>query len=181
VNRIALDTLGMPFYSSRHPAGSHGWGNLFDLGNPELIFYEGVWAIIYDFWLRWRLLLILGLGLGALVGSGIYPQRDQPADFTVTAHLVMAPRSPLLEFTVVSLPNPNPKEAVEFIVKIATTLEDKTGEPVEIQNLKMERRNETAWWKSTVLGGVIGVLLVIGGIILWEDARNDVRRWQQVG
>jgi hypothetical protein len=33
VNLMAVDALGMPFYSSRHPTGSHGWGNLFDLGN----------------------------------------------------------------------------------------------------------------------------------------------------
>ena len=32
----AIDALSMPFYSSRYPTGSHGWGNLFDLGNPGL-------------------------------------------------------------------------------------------------------------------------------------------------
>ena len=31
----ALDALRLPFYSSSHPTGSHGWRNQFDLGNPD--------------------------------------------------------------------------------------------------------------------------------------------------
>ena len=33
----AVDALRLPFYSSSHPTGSHGWRNQFDLGNPDLI------------------------------------------------------------------------------------------------------------------------------------------------
>ena len=33
---LAVDIIGMPFYSSRHPGGSHFQGNQFDLGNPGL-------------------------------------------------------------------------------------------------------------------------------------------------
>ena len=32
----AVDDLRLPFYSSSHPTGSHGWRNQFDLGNPDL-------------------------------------------------------------------------------------------------------------------------------------------------
>ena len=32
----AVDALRLPFYSSSHPTGSHGWRNQFDLGNPGL-------------------------------------------------------------------------------------------------------------------------------------------------
>ena len=35
----AVDALRLPFYSSSHPTGSHGWRNQFDLGNPE--FHDG--------------------------------------------------------------------------------------------------------------------------------------------
>ena len=31
----AVDALRLPFYSSSHPTGSHGWRNQFDLGNPR--------------------------------------------------------------------------------------------------------------------------------------------------
>ena len=32
----AVDALRLPFYSSSHPTGSHGWRNQFDLGNTSL-------------------------------------------------------------------------------------------------------------------------------------------------
>ena len=32
----AVDALRLPFYSSSHPTGSHGWRIQFDLGNPDL-------------------------------------------------------------------------------------------------------------------------------------------------
>ncbi len=35
-NRIVVDAFGKPFYSSRRPTESHGWGNLLDFGNPGL-------------------------------------------------------------------------------------------------------------------------------------------------
>ena len=37
----AVDALRLPFYSSSHPTGSHGWRNQFDLGNPELAVQSG--------------------------------------------------------------------------------------------------------------------------------------------
>ena len=38
----AVDALRLPFYSSSHPTGSHGWRNQFDLGNPELKEFQDV-------------------------------------------------------------------------------------------------------------------------------------------
>ena len=36
----AVDALRLPFYSSSHPTGSHGWRNQFDLGNPDLLLFR---------------------------------------------------------------------------------------------------------------------------------------------
>ncbi len=33
---MVVDIIGMPFYSSRHPGGSHFQGNQFDLGNSRV-------------------------------------------------------------------------------------------------------------------------------------------------
>ena len=38
----AVDALMLPFYSSSHPTGSHGWRNQFDLGNPEVDVQEAL-------------------------------------------------------------------------------------------------------------------------------------------
>ena len=35
----AVDALRLPFYSSSHPTGSHGWRNQFDMGNPDYDLY----------------------------------------------------------------------------------------------------------------------------------------------
>ena len=37
----AVDALRLPFYSSSHPTGSHGWRNQFDLGNPDSKYAAG--------------------------------------------------------------------------------------------------------------------------------------------
>ena len=37
----AVDALRLPFYSSSHPTGSHGWRNQFDLGNTSLLYITG--------------------------------------------------------------------------------------------------------------------------------------------
>ena len=43
----AVDALRLPFYSSSHPTGSHGWRNQFDLGNPELMLLVGtLWVAV---------------------------------------------------------------------------------------------------------------------------------------
>ena len=44
----AVDALRLPFYSSSHPTGSHGWRNQFDLGNPDLYKYFSSKSTIYD-------------------------------------------------------------------------------------------------------------------------------------
>ena len=44
----AVDALRLPFYSSSHPTGSHGWRNQFDLGNPDLQEYEKAAILGYD-------------------------------------------------------------------------------------------------------------------------------------
>ena len=46
----AVDALRLPFYSSSHPTGSHGWRNQFDLGNPDLMSRTVVsgWAVTHS-------------------------------------------------------------------------------------------------------------------------------------
>ena len=44
----AVDALRLPFYSSSHPTGSHGWRNQFDLGNPDLIVFISLGLLKYS-------------------------------------------------------------------------------------------------------------------------------------
>ncbi len=47
----AVDALRLPFYSSSHPTGSHGWRNQFDLGNPDIDDTAEVAKV--SMWLTW--------------------------------------------------------------------------------------------------------------------------------
>ena len=60
----AVDALRLPFYSSSHPTGSHGWRNQFDLGNPD---FYGVAPIIVSL-VGWR---YRPCGLGTHANQGL--------------------------------------------------------------------------------------------------------------
>ena len=43
-----------------------------------------------------------------------------------------------------------------------------------------QRRIDEPWWKAVVLGSVIGILLAIAGVYVWEDAQAYQRHRQQI-
>ena len=43
----AVDALRLPFYSSSHPTGSHGWRNQFDLGNTSIILVQYSFGVLH--------------------------------------------------------------------------------------------------------------------------------------
>ena len=49
----AVDALRLPFYSSSHPTGSHGWRNQFDLGNPDLYTFGAICTASPAIFLSW--------------------------------------------------------------------------------------------------------------------------------
>ena len=61
----AVGALRLPFYSSSHPTGSHGWRNQFDLGNLDLTCSKDVP----------RLKTITKIGLGE---SGVVARVERP-------------------------------------------------------------------------------------------------------
>ena len=52
----AVDALRLPFYSSSHPTGSHGWRIQFDLGNPDLHYVKHLKRSLLE-GVRWTMLL----------------------------------------------------------------------------------------------------------------------------
>ena len=57
----AVDALRLPFYSSSHPTGSHGWRNQFDLGNPDLIVFALTSELVGSYPLAMGLLFLMGI------------------------------------------------------------------------------------------------------------------------
>lgn len=129
----------------------------------------------YDFLRRWWLLLVLGLGLGALGGLGYFLQQDRTGEYKATARFFIDKET---EFNVVSDAASTERAAVEHLATLANKLEKQTGSRVVIGDVLMERRYETVWWQPTVLGSVIGALLAIAAIILWQDTQTYARHRQ---
>ena len=66
----AVDALRLPFYSSSHPTGSHGWRNQFDLGNPD-------WKHLFDRSVVETVLALAGRGCLSLAPDDAAQQAEE--------------------------------------------------------------------------------------------------------
>ncbi len=153
----------------------------------------------YEYLRRWWLLLLLGPTIGALTGLAYYSSQVHPATYDATATVAIAdptwepddslPPSeldeqvqPTLTFSLDSGSDPTEEGAVKSVTSSIARIVSYTNTPVAIQQITIDRNTtDEPWWKPVVLGSVIGTLLVIGGIYVWEDARSYQRHRQQVG
>lgn len=141
----------------------------------------------YDFLRRWGLLLLLGLVLGALAGWGFYAQQDKQPRFKAEAAVSISTQYRpgvwrlRAKFDVTSSEYSDPKSAVESIVKEAENLDARPELLVDIGAFSIEGRYRSPLWKTVVLGGVFGGLLVIGAAYVWDDARAYMRNRQETG
>lgn len=57
-----------------------------------------------------------------------------------------------------------------------------TNSTAELREISIDQRGiDEPWWKSVVLGSVIGILLAIGWLYIWEYAQADQQHRQQIG
>ena len=129
--------------------------------------------LYYDYLRRWGLFLLLGLVLGAITGFGYSLQHDDPLQFKATATLNLTAR---IQIRVISDFNPTVKSAVESLLDTAYMLERVyIHAPVRIHSINMERFGGTLWWKATILGSIVGGLLISAGAYVWDDVRKYQR------
>ena len=139
----------------------------------------------YDFLRRWGLLLLLGLGLGALAGFGFFIQQEQQPRFKANAKLsVFTEDRPgvighRLDFNVVSNEFSDPKSAVKSILATAEVLGAQTGINVDAGDISLKGQYSSPVWRTIMLGSVIGGLLVIGATYVWDDALAYMRHRRQ--
>ena len=133
--------------------------------------------LYYDYLRRWWRLLILGLAVGAILGLGYYSVQDNSESYAATARVaIWRPNSDpdALQFPVmvtVASDKQSTSEAAIAQVQSAIGLIIKyTDAPVSVPSLELESKITNAWWKSMVIASVLGGLLVVGGIYIWEDA-----------
>jgi uncharacterized protein involved in exopolysaccharide biosynthesis len=142
--------------------------------------------LLYDYLRRWWLLLLIGTALGAVIGIGYYSNQVHPVEYVVTADMVFEDPAytgdgPIPTVTLAMGPSSlgDGEAAVAHIRTTVAKLASLSDSPVFIRDLSIDR-NTTGEprWKAVVLGSIIGALLVIGGVFVWEDARAYQRRLQ---
>ena len=121
----------------------------------------------YEYIRRWWWLLLLGAVFGLVVGLGYYYSREGRLEYSVAA---------LVEINDVAVTIQAPRmsteeEAVEFTRAKIMKLAEGTKAALVVRGQVVNRTPIDPWWHDTVLGGIFGLLLAIGGIYLWEDAR----------
>ena len=131
--------------------------------------------------------MLLGPVLGALAGLSYYSSQLQPIESAVTATIaIQDPNSdhgnPTYILTSLDSGFHSTVERATNAVEsqVATMVRYTNGTAV-LRELSIDQRgNDEPWWKAVVLGSVIGILLAIGGIYVWEDAQAYQRHRQQI-
>ena len=143
--------------------------------------------LYYDYLRRWWWLLLLGPVLGALAGLSYYSSQLQPIESAVTATIaIQDPNSGHGKPTYIltSLDSgfhSTVEKATNAVESQVATMVRYTNGTAVLRELSIDQRgNDEPWWKAVVLGSVIGILLAIGGIYVWEDAQAYQRHRQQI-
>ena len=143
--------------------------------------------LYYDYLRRWWWLLLLGPALGALAGLAYYSSQLRPIESAVTATIAIQDPNPGLEnptYILTSLDSgfhSTVEKATNAVESRVATMVRYTNGTAVLRELSIDQRgNDKPWWKAVVLGSVIGILLAIGGIYVWEDAQAYQRHRQQI-
>ena len=143
---------------------------------------------LYDYLRRWWCWLLLAFVFGALDGVGYYSIQQHPVGFKATATVSIEnpvsqeQGSPPVSVYFSSDLWPTQEAAVADIAISVGRIVDYSEAPVQVQDVRLYRRAAGApLWKAAVLGSVIGSLLVIGWIYIWEDRRAFFQHLRRMG
>ena len=115
---------------------------------------------------RWGMILIVAFYVGATLGIW-YHVVATPKQFEVTAQL----QTPGLNLKIFSEPRSDPRKALESIVMKSVALEGRTGRSWKINNPSI-RPVEDFPWKNVIFAGIVGILVAIGLIYVFQEAQE---------
>lgn len=140
---------------------------------------------MYGYVRRWRLVLLaLGLILGGLAGLAYDYNRGDLYTATVEVHLRrdVDKGLPHIHFDIISDPvQTTEKAATENVTSKLDQFLAYTNVQIRSEVVVERNTSREPWWKGVVLGSIIGALLVIVGIYIWEDVRAYRRDRQEAG
>ena len=144
--------------------------------------------LYYDYLRRWWWLLLMGPIFGGVFALGYYLMNTGPSEYTAKLMVaIVDPRPPyhdqnppavLASLTSDTLASE--EAAVDSARSMFVRMAGYTNAPVEPRNMTVYYEGlGTKWWQNAIFGSVVGILLAIGGIYVWEDASAYQRHRQQ--
>lgn len=155
---------------------------------------KGSW-LVYDLVRRWWRLLLVFSVVGALFGHLLDERPVFPMNYTATATVAFnAPQREFEDSSSTSRRFPPP-------VMVTLTSSTESSRRLAVADIESQMRRIVdfgatsltsqgiivdeiplgvwQWWKAIVLGSVLGGLLALGCIYVWEDAKEYRRRAHQ--
>ena len=134
--------------------------------------------LVYDYLRRFWALLLLFSSLGGLAGLGYYIKQAHPEGYTAQAGIIIEnPKSQSLSPPRVYMTIDSGTWSKEYAAMVSAAsnvslVADYSDAPVSFLDLTVDRKTAgSPWWKAVVFGGVLGTLLAVGSIYVWEDAK----------
>ena len=86
-------------------------------------------------------------------------------------------RPPPVILTLATDSRASEEMAADYITSSVTQMGDYVDVSLDVRNLLIVRRETGfAWWESAFMGAVIGTLMAVAGIYVWDDAKSYLRR-----
>ena len=131
--------------------------------------------------------MLLSSALGGTAGLAYHNMQVHSIEYNATATVAIEDpkwleenRRPGVVVRVESGARRDAKEAINSAGLMIHQIGTYIDAPIMIRDLEIDRNVDgKGWWKATILGAIFAILLAIGGIYVWEDARPYLRQQQE--
>jgi hypothetical protein len=129
---------------------------------------------------QWWWLLLLSAAIGGLAGFADYQRQDHPSRYQALATIaVQEPNKshPTFLVKIETEGERTAKDAVTSAGLMISQMGAYGGSLVTIQDLTIDKKvDDGGWWKATLMGSTIVMLLAVAGIYVWGDVLSIQRR-----
>lgn len=135
---------------------------------------------LYDYLRRWWWLLLSAVMLSAALGLAFVVTNADPPQYIAKATVTVAgPKRVTIEdsaatgpINISSVPLSSQRAAMDALDTSITKIITYTRTPVKVSGYSVVRqRRSPSWIQNVTLGSVLALLIVVGSVYVWEDAK----------